>query len=121
MGVGLDLMDHKSQLSLGVPAPMAGKFSGTRSEARCEAETSFSSVVLTEIYHVVFQVSSKVIELYIYMYLGFPLGSVVEESPCNEGDLGSIPALGRYVQRDMTSLSRILAWRISCTEEPSRL
>ena len=73
------------------------------------------------IYHVVFQVSSKVIELYIYMYLGFPLGSVVEESPCNEGDLGSIPGLGRYVQRDMTSLSRILAWRISCTEEPSRL
>ena len=47
MGVGLDLMDHKSQLSLGVPAPMAGKFSGTRSEARCEAETSFSSVSFT--------------------------------------------------------------------------
>ena len=73
------------------------------------------------IYHVVFQVYSKVIQLYIYMYLGFPLGSVVEESPCNEGDLGSIPGLGRYVQRDMTSLSRILAWRISWTEEPSRL
>ena len=47
MGVGLDLMDHKSQLSLGMPAPMAGKFSGTRSEARCEAETSFSSVSFT--------------------------------------------------------------------------
>ena len=45
--MGLDLMDHKSQLSLGMPAPMAGKFSGTRSEARCEAETSFSSVALT--------------------------------------------------------------------------
>ena len=27
----------------------------------------------------------------IYMYLGFPLGSVVKESPCNEGDLGSMP------------------------------
>ena len=26
---------------------MAGKFSGTRSEARCEAETSFSSVAFT--------------------------------------------------------------------------
>ena len=73
------------------------------------------------IYHVVFQVSSKGIQLYIYMYLGFPLGSVVKESPCNEGDLGSIPGLGRYAQRDMTSLSRILAWRISWTEEPSRL
>jgi hypothetical protein len=73
------------------------------------------------IYHVVFQVSSKVIQLYIYMYLGFPLGSVVKESPCNEGDLGSIPGLGRYAQCDMTSLSSILAWGISWTEEPSRL
>ena len=60
------------------------------------------------IYHVVFQVASKVIQLYIYMYLGFPLGSVVKESPYNEGDLSSIPGLGRYAQRDMTSLSRIL-------------
>ena len=73
------------------------------------------------IYHVVFQVYSKVIQLYIYMYLGFPLGSVVKESPYNEGDLGSIPGLGSYAQRDMTSLSRILAWRISWTEESSRL
>ena len=47
------------------------------------------------IYHVVFQVSSKVIQLYIYMYLGFSLGSVVKESPCNEGDLGSIPGFGK--------------------------
>ena len=73
------------------------------------------------IYHVVFQMSSKVTQLYINMYLGFPLGSVVKESPCNEGDLGSMPGLGRYAQRDMTSLSSILAWGISWTEEPSRL
>ena len=73
------------------------------------------------IYHVVFQVSSKVIQLYIYMYLGFPLGSVVKESPCNEGDLGSVPGLGRYAQRDRTSLSGIVAWKISWTEDPSRL
>ena len=38
------------------------------------------------IYHVVFQVSSKVTQLYIYMYLDFPLSSVVKESPCDEGD-----------------------------------
>ena len=61
------------------------------------------------IYHVVFQESSKVIQLYIYMYLGFPLGSVVKESPYNEGDLGSIPGLGRYAQRVMTIHSSILA------------
>ena len=73
------------------------------------------------IYYVVFQVNRKGIQLYIYMYLGFPLGSVVKESPCNEGDLGSIPGLGRYAHRHMTSLFSILAWRISWTEEPSRL
>ena len=73
------------------------------------------------IYHVVFQVSSKVTQLYIYMYLGFPLGTVVKESPCNEGDLGSFPGLGRYVQRDKMSFFSILASRISWPEEPSRL
>ena len=28
-------------------------------------------------------------------YLGFPLASAGKESACNEGDLGSIPGLGR--------------------------
>ena len=73
------------------------------------------------IYHVVFQVYSKVIQLYIYMYLCFPLGWVFKESPCNEGDLCSIPGMGRYAQKDMTSLSSILAWGISWTVEPRRL
>ena len=58
--------------------------------------------------------------LHIHVF-GLPIGSVVKESPYNEGDLSSIPGLGRYAQRDMMSLSRILAWRISWTEEPSRL
>ena len=73
------------------------------------------------IYHVLFQVTSKVIQLYIYVYFGFTLGLVVKQSLCIEGDLCSIPGLGRYAQRDMTSLSSILAWRITWTEEPSRL
>ena len=29
------------------------------------------------------------------MFLGFPCGSAGKESPCNMGDLGSIPGLGR--------------------------
>ena len=29
------------------------------------------------------------------MFLGFPGGSAGKESVCNEGDLGSIPGLGR--------------------------
>ena len=81
----------------------------------------FFSIRVYLTYHVVFQVSSKVIQLYIYMYFGFPLGLVVKQSLCIEGDLGSIPGMGRYAQRDMTSLSSVLAWRISWTEEPSRL
>ena len=68
-----------------------------------------------------FQMYIKEIQLYIYMYVGFPLGSVDKESPCNEGDLGSIPGLGLYAQRVMTGHSSILAWRISWTEESSRL
>ena len=80
----------------------------------------FFSIRVYLIYHVVFQVSSKVIQLYIYMYFGFPLGLVVKQSLCIEGDLGSIPGMGKYAQRDMTSLSSVLAWRISLTEEPSR-
>ena len=30
------------------------------------------------------------------MVLGFPGGSAGKESACSEGDLGSIPGLGRY-------------------------
>ena len=42
----------------------------------------FFFIRVSLIYHVVFQVSSKGIQLYIYMYLGFPLDLVVKESPC---------------------------------------
>ena len=42
-----------------------------------------------------FQMYIKEIQLYIYMYVDFPLGSVDKESPCNEGDLGAIPGFGK--------------------------
>ena len=29
------------------------------------------------------------------IYMGFPVGSVGEESACNAGDTGSVPELGR--------------------------
>ena len=32
---------------------------------------------------------------YNIIFLGFPCGSAGKESTCNEGDLGSIPGLGR--------------------------
>ena len=46
------------------------------------------------------------------VFLGFPGGSDSKESPCNVGDLGSIPGLGRSPGRGMTTHSSILAWRI---------
>ena len=33
--------------------------------------------------------------IYINIFLGFPGGSAGKESACSEGDLGSIPGLGR--------------------------
>ena len=43
---------------------------------------------------------------------GFPSGSVGKESTCNVGDLGSIPGLGRFLEKRKAPHSSILAWRI---------
>ena len=50
--------------------------------------------------------------------MGFPGGSNSEESACNAGDLGSIPGSGRYPEKEMSTYSNTLAWRIPWTEEP---
>ena len=68
-----------------------------------------------------FQVYSKVIQLYIYIYLGLPLGSAGKESACNAGDGGSIPGSGRSPQVAMTTVSSIPARRIPWRVELSRL
>ena len=34
-------------------------------------------------------------KIYIYIYMGFPGGSVVKNLPANAGDVGLIPGLGR--------------------------
>ena len=49
---------------------------------------------------------------------------VVKNLPANAGDirgLGSIPGLGRSLEKKMATHSSILAWRISWTEEPGGL
>ena len=43
---------------------------------------------------------------------GFPGSSDGKES-CNAGDLGSIPGLGRSMEKGLATHSSILAWRIS--------
>ena len=52
---------------------------------------------------------------------GFPGGSVGKESACNTGDRGSVPGLGRSLEKEMATHSSILAWRIPWTEEPGGL
>ena len=43
---------------------------------------------------------------------GLPWWSNGKESACNAGDLGSIPGLGRSLEKGMATHSSILAWRI---------
>ena len=50
--------------------------------------------------------------------LGFPGGSDGKEPACSEGDLGSIPRLGRSLEKRTATHSSILAWRIPWPEEP---
>ena len=47
--------------------------------------------------------------------LGFPCGSAGKESACNVGDLGSIPGLGRSLEKGKATHSSIVAWRIPWT------
>ena len=49
------------------------------------------------------------------------VGSVVKNSPVNEGDAGLIPGSGRCLEEEMKIHSSTLAWRIPWTEEPGRL
>ena len=47
--------------------------------------------------------------------LGFLCGSAGKESTCNAGHLGSIPGLGRSLEKGKATHSRILAWRVPWT------
>ena len=53
--------------------------------------------------------------------MGFPGGSAVRNSPANAGDTGSIPGLGRALEKEMATHSSIPAWRNPWTEEPGGL
>ena len=53
--------------------------------------------------------------------MDFPGGSVVKESTCNAGDMGSIPGSGRSAGEGMTIPSSILAWEVLETKEPGGL
>ena len=44
--------------------------------------------------------------------MAFPDGSAVKNPPANSGDAAVIPELGRSPEKEMTTLSSILAWEI---------
>ena len=46
---------------------------------------------------------------------------MVKTLPAMPGDLGSIPGWEDPLEKEMTTHSSILAWRIPWTEKPSRL
>ena len=46
------------------------------------------------------------------VFVGFPGGSAGKESACSVGDLGSMPGLGRSLEKGKATHSSILAWRI---------
>ena len=48
-------------------------------------------------------------------------GSDRKESSYNAEDSGSIPGLGRSLEKEMATHSGILSWRIPWTEEPGGL
>ena len=56
------------------------------------------------------------------LYQGFPGGSDGKEIAFNAGDPDSMPGSGKIPpEKGMATNSSILAWRIPCTEKPSRL
>ena len=59
--------------------------------------------------------------LFISLFFGHNPALVIKTLPANPGDEGSIPGLGIWVEKEMTTHSNILAWRIPRTEEPGRL
>ena len=62
--------------------------------------------------------------IYIYIYVGFPGGSVVNNLPANTGDTGgssSNPGSGRSPGEGIGYPLHNLAWIIPWAEEPGRL
>ena len=49
---------------------------------------------------------------------GFPGGSTTQNLPINAGDMGSIPGLGKFPEKEMAIHFSILAWKNPWTVEP---
>ena len=58
--------------------------------------------------------------LFVPAFTGFPGGSDGQAPACNAGDPGSIPGLGRSLEKEMETHSSTFAWKIPWTKEPGR-
>ena len=58
---------------------------------------------------------------FVLVKLGFPGGSAVKDPSAKAGDAGSVPGLGRSVEKAIATHSSLLAWEILQTEEPGGL
>ena len=58
---------------------------------------------------------------FVFPWASLPGGSVIKNLPANAGDASSILGFEDPVEKGMATHSRILAWSIPWTEEPSRL
>ena len=56
----------------------------------------------------------------LYLYMGFPGGSVVKNPPANAGD-GRAWGFNPWVEEEMATQPSVLAWEISWTKEPDGL
>ena len=59
--------------------------------------------------------------MYVCLYMGFQVGSVIKSLPVNAGGAGSILGREDPLGEEMASHSNILAWKIPWTGEPGRL
>ena len=64
---------------------------------------------------------SKCFAVWIYYVWGFPGDSDGKESASSAGDLGLIPGSDDLLEKEVATLSSILAWKIPWTEEPGEL
>ena len=55
------------------------------------------------------------------LVMGFLSGSDGKASACRAGDLGSIPGLGKSLEKERGAHFSALAWKILWVEEPGRL
>ena len=66
-------------------------------------------------------VQEPLASLKLYFNTGIKVKSAVKNLPANARDMGSIPGLGRSLEKEMAVHSSILAWEIRWTEDPGRL